>query len=90
MVNDTSVHSNTFMINESKVLKGSNSTHLNLLKLTEGATACDCLTVKPQLWYICTGTRNKDMLIVSQNDMVYAATDQQGDKVEKHCKSMKN
>lgn len=77
------------MINESKVLKGSNSTHLNQLKLTEGASACGCLMVKPQLRYICTGTRKEDMLIVSENDMVYAVSDQQEDKVERHCKLMK-
>ena len=77
------------MINESKVLKGSNSSHLNSLKLTEGASACGCLTLKPHLWYICTGTRNEDMLIVSENDMVYVAPDHYEEKVEKHCKLMK-
>ena len=89
IVNDTSLHSNTYMINESKVLKGTNSTHLNLLKLTEGASACGCLTLKPQLWYICTGTIDENMLIVSENDMVYAASDHQEEKVERHCKLMK-
>ena len=78
-----------FMINESKVLKGSNSSHLNMLKLTEGALACGCLTLKPQLWYICTGTRKEDVLIVSEDDMVYAASEQYKDKVERHCKLMK-
>ena len=79
-----------FMINSSQVIKGSNSTHLNMLKLTEEASACGCLTLESQLWYVCTGTRKEDMLIVSENDIIYAASDNRHQqKLERHCNLMK-
>lgn len=78
------------MINESKVLKGSVSSNLNKLKLTKSAAERNCPTLNSQSWYICTGTINEDMLIVSEKDMVCATSDNHQKKVENHCKLYRN
>ena len=76
-----------YMINESKVLKGSNSFNLQLstLKLTEKAATCHCPTLNAETWFICTGTIHEDMFIVSEKDMICATSDHHQQRLEKHC-----
>ena len=73
------------MINESRVVKKSNSSHLTTVKLTEKASECDCITLNSQTWYVFTGTTNEDMLIINENDVVYEAPDHYQENLEKHC-----
>ena len=89
IVNETSIDNSVFVINESRVVKGSNSSHLTMLKLTEKASKCNCLTLDSNSWYICTGTRYENILIVSENDLLYAASHHYQEKVARHCKLMK-
>ena len=79
-----------YMINESKVLKGSNSSNLklNMLKLTEKAATCHCPTLNAETWFICTGTIHKDMFIVSEKDMMCATSDRHQKSLEKHCREL--
>ena len=78
------------MINESKVLKSSISSklQLNKLKLTEKAAACHCPTLNSQSWFVCTGTINEDVLIVDEIDMICATSDHHHKKLEEHCRQL--
>ena len=71
---------------KSKVLKGSNSLHLSVLKLTEQAAACDCPALTSQSWYVFTGTAYDDVFIVSERDMACKASHHHVLKLESHCK----
>ena len=73
------------MINKSRVVKGSNSSLLTTLKLTEKASECGCLTLNSQSWYVFIGTRNEDMLIINENDVVHATPDHYQENLEKYC-----
>lgn len=89
MVNKTSSTNNLFRISNLTVLKGSNLTHVNMLKLTEEASTFDCPTLKSQSWYVCTGTVKEDVFTVSKMDMMCAASPHHTIKLQEHCKLMK-